>query len=209
VDIKEADKDPSLFKNSKKKKNGRTIVVDFSDDFRVLVDEKSSDNLVDKVADDYRTRGSTALYDAIGEAFKMVDKDDEKVFVNIITDGEENASRKFSGAMVKELIEGKKSKGWAILFLGTDENCINAAQNLGVSRGSTMTFNAQGGYSGMSGMVGKEGYSGTLAYARTAYMSSSNLVADDNLLERAEEERLSTDKKLGIIPEELEEEVTK
>lgn len=202
LDIKTEDKDPSLFKHSKKKKiQSRTIVVDFSDDFRVLHDVNSADELKDETADNYKTRGSTALYDAIGRGFAMVDEKEEKVFVTIITDGEENASREYSGAKIKELITQKKEKGWAIVFLGTDEACVDAARNIGVSRGNTMTFTGYSGYSGMGGVMGYSGYTGTIGHSRAMYMSSNSALADENLLTSAEAYRRQVDTAEGILNE--------
>ncbi len=200
TDIKEADKDPSLFKHVKKnKKKSRTIVVDFSDDFVVLQDATNSDDLDDKVADNYKTRGSTALYDAIGRSFGMVDEKEDKVFVTIITDGEENASREFTGQAIKDLISKKKEAGWAIVFLGTDENCISAARSIGISSGNTMQFTGYSGYSGMAGVMGYSGYSGSIAYTRTAYMMSTNALADEDLLLSGEKARMQNDKMVGIL----------
>lgn len=94
----------------------------------------------------YRTSGMTALYDAIGEGIKLLNGR-KNVFVNIMTDGEENDSKKFTASTIKELISEKRNQGWAITFFGTNEQSINdAVNNLGISRGNTMSYqdNAQG-----------------------------------------------------------------
>lgn len=211
-DIKEADKDPSLFKHTKKKEKSRTIVYDFSERPVLLCDESDSDKLDYSIADKYRTRGSTALYDAIGEAFAKVNPEEKKVMVTIITDGEENSSRNFSGNQIKEIIEGKKAAGWAILFIGADEKCINTAHRLGVSAGNTMAFtNTAGAYAGASALLGdekrkKKGSNSSMYYARSMYMASEDALAQADLLEESEKFRLSNDKKLGLLSEEDEKE---
>lgn len=207
-DIKQADMDPSLFKHTRKKTKSRTIVYDFSEKPVLLCDEADSEKLDSAIAENYKTRGSTALYDAIGEAFALVPADEKKVMVTIITDGEENASRKFSGAQIKEIIEAKKANGWAILFIGADEKCINTARSIGVSSGNTMAFTAEAGhYAGANAVLGNElkskrGSHSNMFYARQAYMSSTDSVASIDLLEESEKMRLSNDKNLGLLSEE-------
>ena len=46
----------------------------------------------------------------------------------IITDGEENASREYSAAEVKEAIQRKKSRyGWEFIFLGANIDAVETA----------------------------------------------------------------------------------
>lgn len=118
----------------------RTIVVDFSghNDIRVIMDESDSCNINDTISDKYKVRGMTALFDAIVQGFGMVNTD--KTFVNIITDGLENASQKNNYNQVKELITGKKSAGWGIVFMGTSKEALKQAEGMGVTRGNTMQF---------------------------------------------------------------------
>lgn len=202
-DIKKQEGGSTLFKNSEKNKS-TTIVVDFSNDFRVLVKTESADDLVESIADNYAVRGSTALYDAIGKTFSMVDDKEEKVFVNIITDGEENASMEWNATKIKALIEAKKEKGWAILFIGADENCIERAVSLGITRGNTMAFdeNASFGNRSFKAKFGKKGYDGTLNVARAMYMSGAAATMD-NLMQEADLVREQTDKEKGIKEEDI------
>lgn len=74
-------------------------------------------------ADDYVPGGGTPLYDAIGYGVSKLNamtKQDAKVLVTIITDGEENCSNKFSLDMVKNLIDKLKTQGWTFALIGTD-----------------------------------------------------------------------------------------
>ena len=126
----------------KGKKEIQTIVLDFSDarDIRTLVNTKDCKHLEPNMADGYSVRGSTALFDAIGKGFSMVDSNDKNVFVSIITDGGENASREFSGHAIKQLISEKRERGWAITFMGTDEQAIEQARSFGITSGNTFMF---------------------------------------------------------------------
>lgn len=91
----------------------------------------------------YFARGSTALFDAIGKTFNEVgarlaatpeNERPEKVIVLINTDGEENSSREFNQAKVKEMIAHQEQKyNWQILFLGANIDSFDTASGLGMS----------------------------------------------------------------------------
>lgn len=111
-----------------------TTVVDFSSsgDFNVIVDRKSSDRLTLLQDGDYTTRGMTALYDAIGKGFLLVPKEADAVFVSVITDGQENDSKEFKPATIKSLIKEKEKNGWAVTFMGTTQEAMLSAENIGI-----------------------------------------------------------------------------
>jgi hypothetical protein len=75
---------------------------------------------------DFVPRGSTALLDAMGHVLKTYIG---KKTVVVLTDGYENASKKFSRDHIKDLIEMKKKDGWDFVYLGAD---INGASDLGI-----------------------------------------------------------------------------
>jgi len=137
-----------LFKQIKKDaKKGEiemsTIVLDFSSpgDFNVLVNSNDSEDLKDSVADAYRTRGMTALFDAIGRGFNMIKPNQDGVFINILTDGEENSSQEFKQEDITKLIKDAKAKNWAVTFMGTTEASIEKAKSMGVSGQNVLRFN--------------------------------------------------------------------
>ena len=73
----------------------------------------------------YNPNGSTALFDAVGETITETAKrvsDGTPVLVVVMTDGQENASIKYSHAAIKSLIEEKKAKNWSFVFLGEGED---------------------------------------------------------------------------------------
>lgn len=119
-----------------------TIICDFSGpgDFNVLVNSSDPKELTDELAEKYETRGWTALYDAIGIGFKLIPNQQDCVFINILTDGLENSSKEFKFKTVKGLITNAKTKNWVITFMGTTEEAINNATDLGISKGNTLVF---------------------------------------------------------------------
>src|SRR5690606_6914756 len=75
----------------------------------------------------YQPGFSTPLYDAMGRGISrlketMLTNATYNVFVTVITDGEENASKSFSGAKIKEMIEDLKEKSWTFAYIGANHD---------------------------------------------------------------------------------------
>ena len=75
----------------------------------------------------YRPDASTPLYDAMGFSFSKLRKilenvKDYNVLVTILTDGEENASREYSGIAIKKMIDELKQNRWTFTYIGTDHD---------------------------------------------------------------------------------------
>ena len=98
----------------------------------------------------YFVRGCTALLDAVGGAIHHIgnihkyarDEDrPEKTLFIITTDGMENASRRYTYAKVKKMVERQKDKyGWEFLFLGANMDAIEAAGNIGIRADRAVTY---------------------------------------------------------------------
>lgn len=87
--------------------------------------------------------GMTALYDAIGDTIEHIagihkyarpeDVPEHTVFV-ITTDGEENASRKYTRAAVKKMIGERTEKyGWEFLFVSANIDSEESGAAIGIS----------------------------------------------------------------------------
>jgi len=113
--------------------------------------------------------GTTALYDAIGQtltAMKSYLKDTScKVLVNIYTDGEENASRKYNSESVGKLIEEYNSKNFTITFIGTKQDVASIIRKTKVHASNTASYDGTG--EGLKKVLGE-----TLR-SRTAYFTSA------------------------------------
>lgn len=120
------------------------IVCDFSDDFNVLVNTVNIPELETSFITKYKARNSTSLFDAIANSFDLVPKGYDGVFVNIITDGEENSSQVQTKESIKKLIGSKREFNWAITFQGCDEKAIDNAKSLGISNISQFTNSVDG-----------------------------------------------------------------
>jgi hypothetical protein len=93
-------------------------------------------------------RGSTALLDAIGQTLnkqgERIAKESwaEKVICVIITDGQENSSREFNNARVKEMIEHAQKHEWAFVFLAANQDAFATGFSFGIAPTYTSNFTA-------------------------------------------------------------------
>lgn len=90
-------------------------------------------SLVELTAKDYSPNGSTAMFDAIGYCINTIeDRDDPNVafLFYIISDGQENASVKFSAKDLKNKINACKETGrWTFTYMGFSENYLKEIAN--------------------------------------------------------------------------------
>ena len=77
----------------------------------------------------YQPRAMTPLYDAIMMAVQRLETQvgaGDNVIFAVLTDGLENASRKYTLSDVKECITGKQNIGWMFAYLGADQDGVEA-----------------------------------------------------------------------------------
>ena len=92
----------------------------------------------------YQPDAMTPLYDAMGFSFAKLRKELEgkseyNVLVTILTDGEENSSKEFSGAAIKHLVEELSLKNWTFTYIGADHDVEKFAISISIT--NTMQFN--------------------------------------------------------------------
>jgi len=91
----------------------------------------------------YKPNASTPLYDAMGFSINKLkqvlqNQTDYNVLVTILTDGEENASKEYSGNDIKKLIEELKLNRWTFTYIGADHDVEKIAFSLSIT--NTMIF---------------------------------------------------------------------
>jgi Mg-chelatase subunit ChlD len=91
----------------------------------------------------YKPDASTPLFDAMGFGINKLKQSlkgqtDYNVLVTILTDGEENASKEFSGKDIKKLVEELKQNRWTFTYIGTDHDVEKIAASLSIN--NTMIF---------------------------------------------------------------------
>lgn len=96
----------------------------------------------------YAPGGLTALYDAVANTIKAVEKkvdDKTQVITVIMTDGQENSSRENTEQNVFDLITGKEKEGnWTFVFLGANKQAWAQAAKLGVAAGNSVMYAGSG-----------------------------------------------------------------
>ena len=143
----------NFFVESQKKDNpeGKMSLILFAHDFEYIYKDKCVKNLENLHPNEYFPRGTTALLDAIGKTIKN-SKDKKNHMIVILTDGEENSSKKYTLDHINDLIEMKKKEGWQFVFLGANQDAIKTGNNLGIPENSAMTFNQENVYNAFEGL---------------------------------------------------------
>ena len=118
-----------------------------NDSIRTIVDDLPIEKVNDFTS--YHPGGATPLFDAVGISLthlagKLCDREFATGVVTIITDGMENASRVFSFAQVKELIERLTKSGWTFSYMGANHDVATAARSLSITNSMEFAHTAKG-----------------------------------------------------------------
>ncbi|MCI6560748.1 MAG: VWA domain-containing protein [Oscillospiraceae bacterium] len=145
----------SMIKKQKKLEGDCYVsTVLFDNESKVLHDRVKLRDVPEMTDNDYTVGGCTALIDAIGGAIHHIgnihkyaraeDVPEHTMFV-ITTDGQENASHRYTSEQVKKMIERQKEKyGWEFLFIGANIDAVETAARYGISRDRAVNYNADG-----------------------------------------------------------------
>ena len=90
------------------------------------------------------------MYDAVGSAVTKTRRYLERsrrgmhsdVIVVILTDGMENASRRWAWRQVVDLITEAEESGWQFVFLGANQDSWAVSQHLGIKKGAVVDWAA-------------------------------------------------------------------
>ena len=98
---------------------------------------------------DYHPGGCTPLYDAMGQSITALhnhikDDDDASAVVTVLTDGYENASREWTGASLKALIEQLTNEGWSFSYMGSEHDVKQVSFNLSINNVIEFSHDVQG-----------------------------------------------------------------
>lgn len=130
----------------------RLTTILFDDQYEVLHNGINLKEVQPMTRDQYWARGMTAMYDAIGKTINDVgarlsatpeDERPGKVIFVITTDGMENASREYTQAKIKEMIQHQTEKySWDFIFLGANIDSVQQAANIGISADFAANYEA-------------------------------------------------------------------
>ena len=144
----------NAFLKTQKEAPGEALLTlaQFDHEYEVVYSGKGIKDAPELSSETFVPRGQTALLDAIGRTINATgarlsamaeDQRPGKIIVVIITDGQENNSREFSRPQINEMIKHQKEAySWDFVFLGANQDAIQAGVSLGVNSGNSMTFAA-------------------------------------------------------------------
>jgi uncharacterized protein YegL len=128
----------------------RLTAVTFDTHVATLFTDVTLDQVPALDETNYRPGGNTALYDALGVsldeltgALRREDKPygEERALVIVMTDGEENSSRRFTKEQVVSAITAREAAGtWTFVYLGADQDAWAAAAGLGFVAGNVAAY---------------------------------------------------------------------
>lgn len=123
-----------LEQQRKNKFNTKITTVLFDDQYEILHNRKSIQDVNNLTEKEYFVRGCTALLDAIGKTINNLDKKvkDNKVLFVITTDGLENASSEYNKDKIKNLIE--QHSNWEFIYIGADIDSYGEGTSIGIPR---------------------------------------------------------------------------
>lgn len=123
---------------------------------------------------DYVPNGSTALFDAIGDTVNWF-RNEKNVLMVIVTDGQENASKKYNRSEINAMIEDKKKHNdWSYVYLSSDLSTELQGNNLGLKT-SYYTSNCQVVQDKFGDFVGKKLSSALTNYRKKGVSVQSQL----------------------------------
>jgi hypothetical protein len=115
--------------------------VQFSTEVNIRSVAVDLDNLVPLNAETYQPKGNTALLDAIGSTIaalletQSINSPDTATLVTTFTDGQENASRIYSPATIKAMVERLEATGrWTFALIGPQRTVSELADSLAFKR---------------------------------------------------------------------------
>lgn len=150
--------------------------------------------------DTFVPRGSTPLIDACYKTIRAVEEsltkrdDKPKIIICFQTDGEENVSKEYTWAQLRELISEKTALGWQFNFMGAGVDAYAPAAKMGINAASAMSYDHQdvkrtkAAFSGHAqtsrlfgtGQVHNTSYSGSLRAAAGDRFATKDLLNNGN-----------------------------
>jgi len=137
-------------KQQKESGEANLSTVLFDHEYELLHDKIDIRKVKPLTKNEYFVRGTTALYDAIGNSIEITGKRlaeteekerPSKVIFVITTDGMENASNEYTQEKVKSMVEHQKEKySWEFLFLGANIDAVKTAASFGIEKEMAVDF---------------------------------------------------------------------
>lgn len=119
-------------------------MVSFNDSNNNILHFADPVNKLEAINDStYNPASMTPLYDAMGFSISKLKqylegKENYSVLVTVLTDGEENASKEYTGTAIKKLVDELKLQNWTFTYIGSDHDVEAMAATMNIH--NTMSF---------------------------------------------------------------------
>jgi len=140
----------------------------FSTNVRIVHEGLNPKEIPDLDLEHYKPLGNTSLYDAVGHTILSMDKAlkeashacdkckapvKPRVFVVIMTDGEENSSSDFTCNQIKQMISEREAEGnWTFLYIGANQDVWRASRAMGIGGSNAISYAAAAPKGAMSAL---------------------------------------------------------
>lgn len=131
----------SLIKEQKEIKDRpcKFTLVKFNNEVTRLIKNLDLKEVSELSRKDYIPNSTTALYDAIGSTINWF-RYESNVLMVIVTDGQENASKKYNYKEITQMLDEKqKYREWTYVYLSNDLSTAKQGDNLGLYKSSYST----------------------------------------------------------------------
>ena len=154
----------AFLKKQQESEHGRCLLTycQFNTEYEIIHNGVPIEDIPPLTEKTYVPTGMTALHDAVCRTIDAVgerlaktpeEKRPGNVTVVILTDGEENSSREYSGIYTQQKVKHQTDKyNWSFVFLGQNVNAFHAGRMLGLDAALPQHFVGQmrGGARGQS-----------------------------------------------------------
>ena len=125
-------------------KDSKVSFVAFNHEVDTVFWNEDPDRLVPITSSDYQPSGSTAMYDAVGYTINRLKDEvgkDDTVLLIIMSDGWENASKKFNQSTLAEMIQERQSTDkWTITYMGANQDLSKISEDLKIKKGNMSSY---------------------------------------------------------------------
>lgn len=119
----------------------------FNENVKHLYFQQNPKEMVLLSYENYRPSGGTALLDAVGESITAIERQvntsliPTTVIVVILTDGYENASKKYNLVNIRNMISKLEETGkWTFSFIGATLDAVDVAASLSIKSQNSFSF---------------------------------------------------------------------
>lgn len=119
------------------------VFTTFNDNVRVGT-RRSRDETLARLNGSRLASGTTRLYDAVVNVCVASESDpSENLTVVVVTDGQDTSSRRCASDAKEHVISLQNKPNHRILFLGSNQDAVFSASQLGISAGQALTYGSE------------------------------------------------------------------